>query len=249
VSEIVFGIHPIREALRHGKMFDRLYISEGRKGKAIAEILTLAQTQHIEVCFEPWKRLTSRAGGTTSHQGVVGLMRSFTYLAFEDLLSRLPRYDEPAFLVVLDQIQDPHNLGAILRSAECAGVQGVIIPKRKSAEVNATVRKVSAGATTYVPVCRVTNLASTLDELKKHGIWVVGSSDSAKQPYTATDFTLPVAIVIGNEEKGMRRLVAEKCDLVVTIPLHGKVSSLNASVSGALLMFEVQRQRQKGGRT
>ena len=249
MSEIVFGIHPIQEALRHGKTFDRLYISEGRKGKAIAEILTLAKAQRIEVCFEPWKRLTSRTGGTTSHQGIVGLMTSFTYLALEDLFSNLPRYDGPAFLVVLDQIQDPHNLGAILRSAECAGVQGVIIPKRKSAEVNATVRKVSAGATAYIPVCQVTNLALTLEELKKHRIWVVGTSDSAQQPYTATDFTVPVAIVIGNEEKGMRRRVAEKCDLVVTIPLHGKVSSLNASVSGALLMFEVQRQRQKGGPT
>lgn len=205
----------------------------------------MAKSRRIEVRFEPWERLTSRAGGVTSHQGVIGIISLFSYMAFEDLLTTLPQYDEPPFLLLLDRIQDPHNLGAILRSAECAGVHGVILPKRKAADITPTVMKVSAGATAYISVCRVTNLASTIEVLKERGIWVVGASSSAQQRYTSTDLTVPVAIVIGNEEKGMRRLVAEKCDMLVSIPVYGRVSSLNASVSGALLMFELQRQRKE----
>lgn len=243
VSEIIFGIHPVQEALRSGKKFDRLYISQGRKGKGLTEILALAKSRRIEVRFEPWERLTSRVGAAASHQGVIGVTSSFLYRAFEDLLVTFPQYDEPPFLLLLDQIQDPHNLGAILRSAECAGVHGVIIPKRKAVDITPTVVKASAGATAYIPVCRVTNLASTIERLKERGIWVVGTSGSAQQQYTTIDFTVPVALVIGNEEKGMRRLVAEKCDMLAAIPLYGKIASLNASVSSALLMFEVRRQR------
>ena len=243
MSDIIFGIHPIQEALRSGRKIERLYVSQQRKGRSLTDILALAKAQHVDVRFEPWEKLTSRAGGKTGHQGVIGIVASFSYVAFEELLASLEQRKEPPFFLVLDQIQDPHNLGAILRSAECAGVHGVIIPKRKSAEVTPTVVKVSAGATAYIPVCRVTNLASTVDILKKHGIWVFGTSDKAQQPYTATDFTVPVAIVIGNEEKGIRRLVAEKCDMSVSIPLCGKIFSLNASVSSAILAFEVRRQR------
>ncbi len=244
MSDIVFGIHAVQEALRSGQQFDRLYISQGRRGKAVHDILELAKTRRLDVRFEPWERLTARSGGRASHQGIVGMIASFTYLAFEDLLTSLHHSDEPAFLLVLDQIHDPQNLGAILRSAECAGVHGVIIPTRKSAEISPTVLKVSAGATSYLPVCRVTNLATTIDILKEHGVWVIGTADNAQHSYTETDLTVPVALVIGNEEKGMRRLVAAKCDLVVSIPVYGKISSLNASVASAVLAFEVRRQRQ-----
>jgi len=244
VSDIVFGIHAVQEALRSEKQLDRLYVSQGRKGKAIHDILEVAKARRLDVRFEPWERLTARSGGSTSHQGVVGMIASFTYIAFEDLLASFPDLNEPAFLLVLDQIQDPHNLGAILRSAECAGVHGVILPARKSVEITPTVIKVSAGAASYIPVCRVTNLASTIDILKEHGVWVIGAADNAQQSYLQTDLTTPVALVIGNEEKGMRRLVTEKCDLVVSIPLYGKISSLNASVASAVLAFEVRRQRQ-----
>ncbi len=243
MKDIIFGIHPVLEVLHSGQQFNCVYLSQGRKGKALTEILRLAKSRAIEVRFEPWEGLTSRAGGATSHQGVVGIVASFAYMAFEDLLATLPQYNEPAFLLILDQIQDPHNLGAILRSAECAGVHGVILPKRKAADITPAVVKVSAGATTYISVCRATNLASTIDTLKKRGIWVIGTSSKAQQRYTATDLTVPVALVIGNEEKGIRRLVAEKCDMLVSIPLYGKISSLNASVSSALFMFDVRRQR------
>lgn len=244
MSDIIFGIHAVQEALRGGRQLDRLYVSQGRKGKVIYDILELARTRRLEVRFEPWERLTTRSGGNASHQGIVGVIASFTYVALEDLLASLHNFNEPAFLLILDQIQDPHNLGAILRSAECAGVHGVILPTRKSAEITPTVIKVSAGATSYIPVCRVTNLASTLDILKEHGVWVIGAADHAQQSYLQTDLTAPVALVIGNEEKGMRRLVTEKCDLVVSIPVYGKISSLNASVASAVLAFEVRRQRQ-----
>jgi 23S rRNA (guanosine2251-2'-O)-methyltransferase len=253
VSDLIFGIHPVLEALRSGKKLERLYISRGRKGKALSEILHLAKSQGVEVRFEPWERLTSRLqkqnkfrtpeGKTVSHQGVIGIMAAYSYVALEDLISKTQEHNEPSFLLLLDHIQDPHNFGAILRSAECAGVHGVIITKDKSVSVTSTVVKVSAGATEYIPVCRVTNLVSIIEELKKNGIWVVGTSGVAQQRYITVDFTMPVAIVIGNEEKGIRRLVAEKCDLLISIPVYGKISSLNASVSSAIVMFEVRRQR------
>jgi len=251
ISNIVFGIHPVWEALRGGKKLERLYISRGRKGRAIAEILHLAKSRGVDVRFEPWERLTSRlqnefctpAGEALSHQGVIGVMATYSYVAFENLVSGIQEHNESPFFLLLDHIQDPHNLGAILRSAECAGVHAVIITKDKSVSVTPTVVKVSAGAAAYIPVCRVTNLVSTIEKLKQNEIWVVGTSSAAQQRYDTVDFTMPIAIVIGNEEKGVRKLVAERCDMLVSIPLHGKLSSLNASVSSAIVMFEVRRQR------
>ncbi len=245
MSDIIFGIHPVHEALRSGEQLERLYIAQGRQAKGLSDLFDLAKAARLEVRIEPWDQLTKRAGGAASHQGVVALRATFAYVELEDLLVSVTNSGAMPFLLVLDQIQDPHNLGAILRSAECAGVQGVILPKRKAAEVTATVVKVSAGATAYVPVCRVTNLAATLEELKRRGIWVAGTTANAVQTYTQADFTMPVAVVIGNEEKGMRPLVTEKCDVLVSIPLYGKIASLNASVASALLMFEVRRQREK----
>ncbi|MBD3308726.1 23S rRNA (guanosine(2251)-2'-O)-methyltransferase RlmB [candidate division KSB3 bacterium] len=246
LNNLIFGIHPVQEALRSGQAFERLYVCGGRKKRpAIAEILSLAKAQRIEVRFEPWERLTARAGGTPAHQGVIGITPSFAYTAFDELVAASLTRAEPPLLLLLDQIQDPQNLGAIIRSAECAGVHGIIIPKRKSAEITPAVVKVSAGATSYMPICRITNMAATLDRLKdEYNIWVIGSAHTVSQAYTATDLTMPVALVIGNEEKGIRRLVAEKCDLMVSIPLSGHIASLNASVAAALLMFEVRRQRQ-----
>ncbi len=251
LNDIVFGIHPVQEALRSGRKFERLYVSRGRKGKAIADILQLASSQGIDVRFESWERLTSRlqskrwtsSGEVPTHQGVIGVMAAYSYAAFEDLVSKPQEHNESPFFLLLDHIQDPHNLGAILRTAECAGVHGVVITKDKSVGVTPTVVKVSAGATAYIPVCRVTNLASTIEELKDKGIWVVGTASTAQRRYNTVDFTMPIAIVIGNEEKGIRRLVTQKCDILVSIPLYGKIASLNASVSSAILMFEARRQR------
>jgi 23S rRNA (guanosine2251-2'-O)-methyltransferase len=244
-DNIIFGIHPVQEALRSGTTFERLYISEGRRGKPLSDILHLAKTRNVDVRFEPWERLNTRVGKKDSHQGVVALLAAYDYVEFEDVLARAQHADSPFFLLLLDQIQDPHNLGAMLRSAECAGVQGVILTKHKASGVTPTAIKVSAGATSYLPVCRVTNLGRAIDDLKEAGVWVVGTSDKAAERYTDVDLTIPIAIVIGNEEKGLRRLVAEKCDLLVSIPLHGRISSLNASVAAGILLFEVCRQRQE----
>jgi 23S rRNA (guanosine2251-2'-O)-methyltransferase len=251
VNSLIFGVHPILEALRGAQKLERLYVSNGRKGKVLEDILRLAKRQGVEVRFEPWERLTARVqseaavrtGVEIVHQGVVGLAATYPYVEFKELLAIAQKQSEPPFLLVLDQIQDPHNLGAILRSAECAGVHGIILPKHKAASVTPTVVKVSAGAAAYLPVCRVTNLADTLAELQKNRIWVVGAVSTAPQLYDQIDFVMPVAIVIGNEEKGLRRLVAEQCDFVTTIPLYGKIASLNASVASAILMFEARRQR------
>lgn len=244
MSEIIFGIHPVLEALRSGKDIERLYVAQGKTSKAISDILSLAKARHIECRFESWERLTKRSGENSRHQGAIALCRSaFSYASLDDLFARASQKNEAAFFLILDQIQDPHNLGAILRTAECAGAHGVIIAKRNAAEVTPTAMKVSAGAAAYIPVCRVTNIASTIELLKQQQLWVVGTSGDAAQTYTASDFSVALAVVIGNEEKGMRRLVAEKCDFMVSIPLYGKISSLNASISSALMMFEVRRQR------
>ena len=251
VEHLIFGIHPIEEALRGEQKLERLYVCRERTGKALAEILRRAKAQGVDVRFEPWERLNARvrgqadgqAGATPLHQGVVGLTATYRYADLAELLAAAARRPEPPFLLALDQIQDPHNLGAMLRSAECAGVHGVILTKHKSAAVTPTVVKVSAGATAHLPVCRVTNLAAALEELQQQRIWVVGTAGTAPQRYDAVDWTTPVAIVIGNEEKGLRRLVAEKCDLVVSIPLAGKIAALNASAASAIVMFEVRRQR------
>ncbi len=245
VSDIIWGIHPVQEALRSGAAIDRIYIGDGRKGAGIHEIVREAKTQGIEVRFEPYERLAKRAQGNASHQGVVALSVTFEYASLEKLLAASKERGEPPFFIVLDQIQDPHNFGAILRSAECAGAHGVIIAKRKAAEVTPIVVKAAAGATAYLPVCRVTNIAETLEELKQHGVWVIGSSDQAMQAFTDADFTGAIALVIGNEGEGIRRLVADRCDLMVSIPLYGRVSSLNASVASALLAFEVRQQRNR----
>jgi 23S rRNA (guanosine2251-2'-O)-methyltransferase len=244
LSEIIFGIHPVLEALRSGKDVERLYLGKGKRTKAISDIQSLAKARRIECRFEPWERLSKRIDGNSKHQGIVAVCReAFSYASLEDIFARIETRKEAAFLLILDRIQDPHNLGAILRTAECAGVHGVILARRNAAEVTPTAVKVSAGAAAYIPVCRVTNIVSTIESLKKRQIWVVGTSGDAEQQYTASDLTVPLAVVIGNEEKGMRRLVAEKCDFMVSIPMYGKISSLNASISSALMMFEVRRQR------
>lgn len=245
MSDIIWGIHPVQEALRSGTAIDRIYIGDGRKGSGIQEIVHEAKRQGIEVRFEPYERLAKRAQGNANHQGVVAVTVTFAYASLETLLNVAKRRGEPPFLIVLDQIQDPHNFGAILRSAECAGAHGVIIAKRKAAEVTPIVVKAAAGATSHLPICRVTNIAETLEELKQHGLWIIGSSNQAAQAFTDADLTGAIALVIGNEGEGIRRLVAERCDLMVLIPLYGKVSSLNASVASALLAFEVRHQRNR----
>jgi 23S rRNA (guanosine2251-2'-O)-methyltransferase len=243
-EQIIFGIRPVQEALRSEAALERIYVSEGRRGQALNDILSQARTRHVDVRFEPWERLNARVGKHDVHQGVVALAAAYAYVEFEEVLAGVQRADHAPLLLLLDQIQDPHNLGAILRSAECAGVHGVILPRHKASAVTPAALKVSAGAAAYLPICRVTNLATAIDQLKQAGFWIAGAADKGARAYTDVDFTVPTAIVIGNEEKGLRRLIAAQCDVLTAIPLHGKISSLNASVAAGILLFEVCRQRQ-----
>ena len=178
-------------------------------------------------------------------QGVLGIASPYRYHSLEELWEEVQRKTEPPFIVLLDGIEDPHNLGAILRSAEGAGVHGIILPKRRSAGLTPTVVKTSAGALEYLPVCRVSNLASTLDRLKDYGLWIYGAVPKVGKAYYSVDLKGPVALVIGGESQGLKNLTLKKCDFLVSIPLYGKIASLNASVAAALLMFEVRQQREK----
>jgi 23S rRNA (guanosine2251-2'-O)-methyltransferase len=179
----------------------------------------------------------------TTTQGVVAIVGTKTYVEIEDILQIAEQRNHKPFVLILDEIEDPQNLGALIRTAECAGVQGVVIPKHHAATINQTVSKTSAGASEHLLAAKVTNIVNTIDELKEKGIWVVGTDSDAEKIYTDIDYNGPIALVIGNEGKGVRQLVKEKCDFVVRIPLFGKIQSLNASVAGALMMYEVVRQR------
>ena len=244
MSEIIFGIHPVQEALRNGRPFERLYINQKRKGKALTDILALAKTHHVEIRFETWERLTARAGGKTNHQGIVGITPSFSYTSLEELLFRSQQTDEPAFFLILDQIQDPHNLGAILRTAECAGVHGVIIPKYQSAEVNETAAKASAGAVEYMKVVRVTNIVRTIETLKERNVWVYGvEQEQGTDIFETEPFKDAIALVLGDEGKGIRRLPKEKCDGFFKIPMFGYINSLNLSVASAILIYQIRKFR------
>ncbi|MDF2668402.1 MAG: methyltransferase [Paenibacillus sp.] len=177
------------------------------------------------------------------HQGVVAQVTAYDYIELEELINKAQENGNVPFLLILDEIEDPHNLGSILRTADCAGVHGVIIPKRRSVGLTATVSKTSAGAIEYVPVARVTNLAQTIERLKEAGIWIAGADVSGEQNVYKADFKMPLAIVIGNEGKGIGRLIKDKCDFLVTLPMQGRINSLNASVAASVLMYEVVRQR------
>ncbi len=177
------------------------------------------------------------------HQGVVAQVAPHEYVEVEEILAGAKARNEAPFLLILDEIEDPHNLGSILRTADCTGVHGVIIPKRRSAGLTAVVSKTSAGAVEYVPVARVTNIAQTIEELKEQGVWVAGADVAATQSMYGSDFTAATALVIGNENKGMGRLIKEKCDYLIQLPMFGQINSLNASVAASVLMYEVVRQR------
>ncbi|CAM4251874.1 23S rRNA (guanosine(2251)-2'-O)-methyltransferase RlmB [Paenibacillus alkaliterrae] len=241
-EEIIAGKHPVLEALRSGRELNKIWIADGAQKSLTQPIVAEAKKQGIVVQFVDKRKLDGLAPGVT-HQGVVAQAAAFAYVEVEELLERAGKLGETPFLLLLDEIEDPHNLGSILRTAECTGVHGVIIPKRRSAGLTATVLKTSAGAAEHVPVARVTNLAQTIDKLKEAGVWVAGTDVSASQDVYKMKFDMPLAIVIGNESKGMGRLIKEKCDFLVKLPMLGQLNSLNASVAAGVLMYEVVRQR------
>jgi 23S rRNA (guanosine2251-2'-O)-methyltransferase len=243
-SNIIVGRNPVVEALRSGKPIEKILFAHGLRGAAVEKVRHLARQRGVP-CSEVGKSRLQELAGEAYAQGIVAVVGMQAYVDVEDILAEGERRGEPAFILVLDGIEDPQNLGAIIRTAECAGVHGVIIPKHSAASVTESVVRASAGATAHVLVARVTNLASTLEELKERGVWVVGAAAEAGKSYTEIDSSGATAIVIGSEGKGIRPLVREKCDYLVRIPMRGKVSSLNASVAGALLMYEVVRCRRK----
>ena len=239
--EVIAGRQAVLEALSADAPIDVLYVERGEPGGNLRRILAIAKEKGIVIREAAPQKLEGMAGLPT-HQGVVATLAAHRYAEVGEMLARAEEAGRPPLLVMLDGIEDPHNLGAIIRSAECAGADGVIIPKRRSVGLTWAVGKASAGAVEHLPVARVGNLASTLEELKARGLWVY-AADMDGAPWCQTDFTGPVALVIGSEGRGVSRLVKEKADFVVSLPLKGKINSLNASVAAGILCYEVSRQR------
>ena len=225
----VEGKNPIIEALKSGKTIERLYVQDGTDKRKIGEILDLAKKSKTVVEYVPKHRLENMAK-SHAHQGIIGVLPEVSYVNFEQMVDDALVNDESPLFIVLDEIQDPHNLGAIIRSSECAGAAGVIVPARRSAPLSSVAYKASAGALAHMPIARVTNLVDAIKYLKSKNIWVIGTDAQGETCYNA-NLTGALALVIGSEGKGMRRLVMENCDSVVSIPMKGRISSLNASVA------------------
>ena len=235
------GKRPVLEALKSGRTVEKLLIARGSREGSIREIYSRAREAKI-VIQEVDRKHLDEISGSGAHQGVLAFVTPYQYVEVEDILSRAEEKGEAPFLIVLDEIMDPHNLGAILRTAECCGAHGVILPKRRSVGMTPVAMKASAGAAEYLSVAKVSNLVRTLEDLKQRGIWIAGAATEGVE-YTAQDLTGPIALVIGSEGKGIGRLIQEKCDFLVRIPLRGRIESLNASVAAGVLMYEVVRQR------
>ena len=235
------GRNAVAEALRSGKPIDRLFIQDHCQDGPVLTIKRLARTKDIPVKYVEKERL-DQLSETGRHQGVIAYAAAYEYAQVEDLLEAAKQKGEPPFLILLDGIEDPHNLGAIIRTANLAGAHGVIIPKDRAAGLTATVARTSAGALNYTPVARVTNLAKTMKELKKQGLWFVCADMGGTSMYDL-DLKGPIGLVIGNEGEGVGRLVKETCDLTASIPMKGDIDSLNASVAAGVLSYEILRQR------
>lgn len=241
-ENLIYGINPVLEAFKSGRGVERLIISEARGGREVTELISLARERNIKISYEPRESL-SRVSRTETHQGVVAIVAAGKYTTLDEILHKAKSSGEPPFIIILDGIQDPQNLGAIIRSAVCAGVHGVVIPKDRAVGLTSTVEKASAGALSYMDVTKVTNISQTLEELKEKGFWIIGTDSKATGDLYSANFKGPVGLVIGSEGEGIRPLVAKKCDLLVSIPIKGKVSSLNASAAAAVIMYEAVRQR------
>ena len=239
---MIEGRNAVIEALRTETAIDKIYIAKGETDKTLGHIASKARDRGI-VVVEADRRKLDHMSRTHAHQGVIALAAVREYVTVESILQSAADKGEAPLLVVCDEISDPHNLGAILRTAECAGAHGVIIPKRRSAGLTAIVAKTSAGAVSYMPVARVANIPSLLKELKKQGVWVFGTAADGNTSLYNADLKGPAAIVIGSEGDGMTRLVSENCDFLVSIPMKGHISSLNASAAAAILLYEAVRQR------
>ncbi len=244
-SRLLYGVNPLIEALRAERVPSEIIIAEGARDARLRELIELAQARRVPVKHAPRARL-DREVGNSFHQGVMAHIAPASYADVETLLdtiaARVGSKCEPLVLV-LDGIEDPRNLGAILRTAECAGVDGVFIPERRAAGLNETVAKASAGAVEHLPIARATNLSRLIEQLKERNVWIVGTAAEASTNYTEWDWTRPSAVVLGGEGSGLHRLVREHCDVLVQIPVRGKIESLNVSVAAGVVLYEAQRQR------
>lgn len=240
-NNIIAGRNPVMEAIRSGREIDRLLVVHGQTGGSVQAIIAKCAERKILIKEVSSSKLDYMTGGA-NHQGVAVIIAEQEYCEVSDILALAEERGEKPFIIICDEIEDPHNLGAIIRTAEAAGVHGIIIPKRRSASLNVTVAKSACGALEYMKVARVTNIANTIDELKEKGIWVFGA-DMDGDDYSKTDFDCPCALVIGNEGRGIGQLVEKKCDAIVSLPMLGKINSLNASVAAGILMYAVVKSR------
>ncbi|MGG1313105.1 23S rRNA (guanosine(2251)-2'-O)-methyltransferase RlmB [Cohnella laeviribosi] len=241
-GEYLAGKHPVLEALKAGRALNKIWLSNQAQRSLVQPIADEAKARGVVVQFVDKRKLDSLVPGVL-HQGVVAQAAAVSYFDMEDLLARASERGEAPLLVLLDEVEDPHNLGSILRTADCTGAHGVIVPKRRSAGLTAVVAKTSAGAVEYVPVARVANLAQTIERLKEAGVWIAGADAAASQDVYGADLTGPLAIVIGSEGRGLSRLVREKCDFLLSLPMFGRINSLNASVAAGVILYEAVRQR------
>ena len=245
-SDLIYGVIPVVEALRAGRrQIEQITISEGARPERLRELLDLARNARIPIHRVP-RHLMNRVAADSPNQGVIARVAAARYRDGEDLLDELSAKigtEDPPLALGLDGIEDPRNLGAILRTAECSGVHGVFIPERRSVGLNETVAKAAAGALEYVPVARVTNLVRLIEQLKERNIWVLGASADGDSIYTDWNWKVPTVLFLGSEGAGLHRLVKEKCDALVRIPVHGRLDSLNVSVAAGVLLYEAQRQR------
>jgi 23S rRNA (guanosine2251-2'-O)-methyltransferase len=244
---VIYGINAVAEALKsRGRAFEYVAVSRERHDQRVQRIIAECKSNGIAVRSTPRVDL-DRMAATQSHQGVVAVTSEKEYVGAEDLLAQ--RRGERAFIVVLDGVEDPHNLGAIIRTADAAGVDGIVIPERRAAGVTGTVTKASAGATEHLPIARVTNISRTIEELKRNNVWTIGLDERGRQSYDEVDYTADCALVLGAEGRGLHEHVREHCDFVVHIPMLGQVPSLNVSVAAGVVMYEVARQRRKHATT
>ena len=240
-QDYIVGKNPVIEALKSERDINKILIAEGSQGGQMQQVIGLAKQSNVIVQFVPKKKLDQIVEGV--HQGVVAQVAAYQYAEIDDLFAAAEAKNEAPFFLLLDEIEDPHNLGSIMRTADAAGAHGIIIPKRRAVGLTATVAKASTGAIEYIPVVRVTNMSRTIDELKDRGVWIAGTDAKGKEDYRQFDGTMPLGLVIGSEGKGMGRLIRDKCDFLIQMPMVGHVTSLNASVAAALLMYEVYRKR------
>ena len=241
-EDILLGRNAVREAIKSGRSINRILIAEGSHGGSISEIINLAKERHLILQSISTDKLDTLCGGQR-HQGIAAYAAPVDYVELDDILNLAKDRGEDPFLILLDELEDPHNLGAILRTADAVGAHGILIPKHRSCPLSSVVAKTSAGAVEYVPVARIGNVAQTLEGLKKQGLWVAGADMDGTENYYEANLTGPIVLVIGSEGHGVSRLTKEACDFIVKIPMRGKVNSLNASNAAAILAYEILKQR------